>query len=42
MALFCLVMSGNALIFGVGAVHLVGLIEASGVALALAVSIASL
>lgn len=42
MLLFCLVMSGNALVFGVGAVHLVGLIEASGVALALAVSIASL
>ena len=42
MALFCLVMSGNALIFGVGAVHLVGLIEASGVAVTLAVSIASM
>jgi hypothetical protein len=42
MGLFCLVMSGNALIFGVGAVHLVGLIEASGVAVALAVSIASM
>ena len=42
MLLFCLVMSGNALVFGVGAVHLVGLIEASGVAIAVAVSIASL
>lgn len=41
MVLFCIVMSGNALVFGVGAVHLVGLIEASGVALALAVTIAS-
>lgn len=41
MVLFCVVMSGNALVFGVGAVHLVGLIEASGVALALAVTIAS-
>lgn len=41
MVLFCVVMSGNALVFGVGAVHLVGLLEASGVALALAVTIAS-
>lgn len=41
MVLFCIVMSGNALVFGVGAVHLVGLIEASGVAVALAVAIAS-
>lgn len=41
MVLFCVVMSGNALVFGVGAVHLVGLIEASGVAIALAVTIAS-
>lgn len=41
MILFCVVMSGNAIVFGVGAVHLVGLIEASGVALALAVTIAS-
>ena len=41
MVLFCVVMSGNALVFGVGAVHLVGIIEASGVALGLAVTIAS-
>jgi len=41
MVLFCIVMSGNALVFGVGAVHLVGILEASGVALALAVTIAS-
>ncbi len=41
MVLFCVVMSGNALIFGVGAVHLVGLIEAAGVATGLAVTIAS-
>lgn len=41
MVLFCIVMSGNALVFGVGAVHLVGIIEASGVAIALAVTIAS-
>lgn len=42
MGLFCLVMSGNALVFGVGAVHLVGLLEASGLAVATAVAIASL
>ena len=41
MALFCLIMSANALVFGVGAVHLVGIIEASGIALATAVAIAS-
>lgn len=41
MVLFCVVMSGNAMVFGVGAVHLVGLLEASGVALAAAVTIAS-
>ena len=42
MVLFCVVMSGNALVFGVGAVHLVGIIEASGVSVATAVVIASL
>ena len=41
MSLFCLVMSANALVFGVGAVHLVGIIEASGITLAMAVAIAS-
>jgi len=41
MVLFCVVMSGNALIFGVGSVHLVGILEASGIAVGLAVTIAS-
>lgn len=42
MVLFSLVMSANAFIFGVGAIHLVSLIEGAGVALATAVGLASL
>jgi len=42
MVLFSLVMSANAFIFGVGAIHLVSLIEGAGVALAAAVGLASL
>lgn len=42
MALFSVVMSANAFVFGVGAIHLVGLIESAGVAVATAVWLASL
>lgn len=43
MVLFSIVMSANAFVFGVGAIHLVGLLEASaGVAVATAVALASL
>ncbi len=42
LGLFSLVMSANAIVFGVGAIHLVSLIENAGVGLTAAVGIASL
>lgn len=42
MLLFSIVMSANAFVFGVGAIHLVGIIEASGLAVTTAVGLAAL